>query len=60
MLTLLAAFAALAWPLVHAASFLIEGRYLVGAAVLIASIVWVSLCLRLIRWLLSGIEYSDL
>ena len=60
LLILLSAFVALVWPLIFGASLLIEGRYLVGALILIASTLWVPFCLRLIRWLLREIEYSAL
>ena len=60
MLVLAAAFVALLAPWGFAGILFLEGSYFLGAALLLVGAASAPFTVRLIGWLLRGIEYSDL
>jgi len=60
LLLLIAAFVALAAPMIFAFSLIVDGHYLVAGLLLPLSAWWMPLCWRWIGWLLRGIEHSSL
>ena len=47
-------------PPIYVCALLIEGHYFVGPALLVGWLFWLRFGLRLLRWLLQGIEWSSL
>jgi len=48
------------FPLLYGVILVLDEHYFIAAVVLLVSPVWIRFGLRLLRWLLSGIEYADL
>ncbi len=57
---LLLVFASILAPPIYVCTLFVEGQYFAASALLVAWLSWLRSGLRLLRWMLQGIEYSSL
>jgi hypothetical protein len=60
LIFLVIVFASILCPPILVCTLLIDGHYFIGPALLVGWSFWLRFGLRLLRWLLQGIEWSSL